>query len=519
MSRRATTALVLGAALATLAALWGAHIAASGRVAGLFDDEGSYLVAAASLARDGTYRALGTPGAPPELHYPPLFPVMLAGVWRVAPRFPDNLPALKGVPLAAAFGLVLLLPVYLRRVGHSYATALAVGVLTAVAPLTLRYASAAVSELPFTFLAVATLLALERALEPGRPAGAAALCGALAGLALLTRLVGVALVAACAVQLFRHTGWRRALAFVGATGLCLLPWLAWLLQQPADPAGAHYLGELRHGGLPAPHEVARHLAELPAAVVLVALPGLADSVSAHAPAALLGPLYALGLLLLGLALASRHGLYVAGSLALAVSWPLFQARYLLPLAPLFLAPGVAYALTPAVGRVRRGVGLAVLAGAVALAGVGHVRSLERVRATGLPALEHAAADGLPWVEVERVLAWLRDHTAPGDVVGSAHDPLVWLYANRSAVRAYPRLRRPDPDQVSTRLAAARARWILDLPCPRAGDWAAAHDAWEEWLARQAGELTPVYEAAGGRIRVWRLDATAIAPRATAVPVG
>jgi hypothetical protein len=513
--------LALGAGLLLLAGLWVAHVAAAGRVAGLFHDEGVYIVAAESLAHADGYRAASLPEAPPERHYPPLLPLVLAAVWRLSPDFPANLPALKAVPLVAAGGIVLLLPVYLRRLGFTPLVALVTGILTAIAPLTLRYATGVVSELPFAFLALAALLATERAAEPGRPEGAAVLAGALAGLTLLTRVIGIAVVGAGVIALWRRVGWRHGLAFLLAAGLCVLPWIAWLATEPHAAGDPSYLAELSRAGWPHVHDVAMHAAQLPAAAALVALPGLADLIPTPAPAIVVGLFYAIGLVAIGLALYAPYGGYVAASLAIAVVWPLFQPRYVLPLAPFLLAPLLGIALTPAVGRVRRGIGRAVVAALAVAAVAGQGASLARVHHSGLPALEQVSDDSVTWDDVELALAWIRAYTQPDDVLGTVHDPLLYLYTGRSAVRAYPSLRRPDPSQVTAELATSGVRYLVDLPVPDVGLWAPARDAWERWLLDNASALEPVYSGAGGRIRVWRLQGflPEITPTAAPPPRG
>ena len=497
--------VALGAALLLLAGLWAAHVAAAGRVAGLFHDEGVYIVTAESLANAEGYRAASLPGAPAERHYPPLLPLILAAVWRLAPDFPANLPALKAVPLAAAAGIVLLLPVYLRRLGFTPLVALVTGVLTGVAPLTLRYATAVVSELPFAFLALTALLATERATEPKRPEGAAVLAGAIAGLAVLTRVIGIAVVVAGLLTLWRRVGWRHALAFVLATGLCVLPWAAWLMTDPQAAGEPSYLTELMRAGWPRPSEIALHMAELPATVALIALPGVPDLLPVETPGIVIGVLYVVGLVAIGLATCAPYGIYVAVSLAIAAAWPLFQPRYVLPLAPFLLAPLLGIALTPAVGRVRRGIGWGVVGGLAVSALLGHGASLARVHHSGLPALEQVADDAVTWDDVQLALDWLRAYTQPDDVLGAVHDPLLHLYTGRPAVRAYPSLKRPDPGQVTAELASSGARYIVDLPVPYVGDWVPARRVWERWLTEHASVLQPVYTGAGGRIRVWRLD--------------
>ena len=59
---------------------------------GYFHDDSIYLVTAKSLAEGRGYRILSFPGEPPQTKYPPLYPALLAAVWKFAPEFPRSLP-------------------------------------------------------------------------------------------------------------------------------------------------------------------------------------------------------------------------------------------------------------------------------------------------------------------------------------------------------------------------------------------------------------------------------------------
>ena len=73
--------------------------------AGVFWDDGVYLASARSLAQGAGYRLGNLPGAPPAVHFPPLWPAVLALVWRAAPEFPANMNWFRLVnPLLAATG-------------------------------------------------------------------------------------------------------------------------------------------------------------------------------------------------------------------------------------------------------------------------------------------------------------------------------------------------------------------------------------------------------------------------------
>lgn len=493
------------ASLAFAGALWTRHVAASGSVAGLFHDEGVYLVTARALAGGAGYRVISTPGAPPEVRYPPLLPLALASVWRLAPRFPDNLPFLKGVSLLAAFALVVVLPGYLQAAGLSPPIAFATAVLTAAAPLTMRYATAVASELPFALLAVAALWLIERATRPRGGPGAAALAGATAGLAFLTRTVGAAVVLAGIAMLLRRADRRRALAFTLPAALLALSWAAWLVLQRGQAGGADYLTAFASDGPPGTGQLLEHLLALPAAVGIVTVPGLADLLPEATPWPLLLTIYVLGAVTLAGVWRQRFGGYVAASLAIAVAVPWFQPRFLLPLAPLFLAGLLSAVLPSSSGISARATSWTVLAVLLAAALAGNRVRLASVRASGLPALEEGMSGPGGWADLEATLDWVRAVTAPDDVVACFHDPLVYLYTGRQAVQAYPSIWRPEARQVSAMLADSRARWLLDLPCPERGVWAGAHVAWSEWIAAHRAFLTPVYAGPRGHTRVFRLD--------------
>jgi len=488
---------VLGG-LALAGGLWTLQIRASGPAAGLFHDGGVYLVTAHALAAGDGYRMTGTPGAPAAVRYPPVYPLALAGAWRLAPRFPDDLPLLKAVGLLAALALVVALAAMLPGFGIPPAAAFATAAMTAVAPLTMAYATAIASELPFALAALLALSATEAATRRSgwtRAAGA----GALAGVAFLTRSLGIAVVGAGAVALLRRADGRRALAFVLGAAPAVVGWAVWLALHRGGGGTSSYAAALAHDGVPGPAAILEHLVALPAAVGLVTLPGVADLLPEPAPWPALLAVYAAGAGILVAALRRSYAGYVGLTLAIAVAVPWFQPRFLVPLAPLFLASMLA-------GRTRR-TGAALVAALFVLALAGDAVRLAGARRSGLPALEAGSAPGTDWPAIARALAWLDEHAAPGDVLAGFQDPLLHLYTHRQAVQVYPSIWRPDGGQVSTALAGTHARWLVDIPPPDGGTWAGARAAWTAWLAEHAPTLTPAYTDPASGIRVWRLAAS------------
>ena len=62
---------------------------------GVFYDDALYVILGKSLSLGQGYRYLNLPGAPAATHYPPGYPALLAILWRISPRFPENIALFK----------------------------------------------------------------------------------------------------------------------------------------------------------------------------------------------------------------------------------------------------------------------------------------------------------------------------------------------------------------------------------------------------------------------------------------
>jgi len=165
---------------------------------GVFYDDGIYLALARSLAEGHGYRLLYLPGAPEAVHYPPLYPVFLAVLWKIWPSFPDDV-ALFRAANAVALGLFAgVFAAYLRRRrALSAGVAAAAALLLATAVPLLAVTTVLFAEPLFLALAAGAWWLADAAGDArGRRAlGLAAAAGAVAGLAALTRSIGVSVVA------------------------------------------------------------------------------------------------------------------------------------------------------------------------------------------------------------------------------------------------------------------------------------------------------------------------------------
>src|SRR5262249_23071984 len=184
---------------------------------GLFADDAWYVLLAKAIATGHGYTLINapTPGIVPV--YPPGFPALLSVVFRIAPRFPENLLWLKTVSIGAMAGVTALIFHHARRdQGLTSPVAWTHALATPLHPVFLA-TSPVMSECVFPFARLASVVVVERAL---RVEGAAAtrnalLGGALASFAFVTRAIAVAAVAAGLVRLvWWRRRWMPALAFV-----------------------------------------------------------------------------------------------------------------------------------------------------------------------------------------------------------------------------------------------------------------------------------------------------------------
>lgn len=236
-------------ALAVFAlALW----AQSDAMVGVFYDDGLYVVLAKALAQGEGYRYIHLPDAPAAVHYPFLYPVALSLLWQLWPHFPDNVVLFQIFDSAALGAAAWAMALHARRWNAApMAAYVALPLGFAAFPL-LTIVGVRLSEPLFLAFMTLTVLVADREEVSDRTALTA---GALAGIAALTRGVGIAAVlgVAAAFWLRRH---RRAAGVSAGVGLALvLPWVLWVAAQAGDldPRLAAnygtYLDEARQAGV------------------------------------------------------------------------------------------------------------------------------------------------------------------------------------------------------------------------------------------------------------------------------
>lgn len=377
LERRAPIVAALIALVAALATMTSDQI-------GGFNDDGIYLLTAKALAEGMGYVYPHLPGHPPAIHYPPVWPLLLAAVWEIAPAFPGNIGWFKlinPVIIAFAAGVAVLLGQRLFKLPWWIALGGVVAATVTVPVLLLT--NLLLSEPLFLLLLLPTLLVTERLVRDGGAARALGAAALIAVLVLVRTLGGVVLVAGV-LLLVRERRWKESVILAAVTVLLLLPWQLFVWNAipafPEELLGSYgpYLDWVvdgyRVGGAP-----------FLAAVVAKNVDATWNMLGLFTSPLWAGPfrhlMASLALVTFGAGLATLAprgrapvtALALAGYLAVAVAWPFWIDRFLWVMWPLLvliaLAGGVAL-YTALRAAERRRSAAAVLAGIVALA-IGH----------------------------------------------------------------------------------------------------------------------------------------------------
>lgn len=434
---------------------------------GLFFDDGVYLILGQALAAGEGLRYLNLPGEFSATRYPPVYPALLALLWRVT----DSLDAvatlsrmLNGVLLATLAGVLAIVIHRLTPItGYRASAIAALGVVAA--PL-LNITLLPMSEPTFLVLATLGLWAAERTHRTPEDLRMAAAAGLLAGLTYLTRSAALPLLLAAVLVLARGRSWRA----LGVHTLCalalVLPWHAWVavhdaavsapLQASYGSYSTWYATGLDGSTLRlAMTTAAINLTRIPISLGALVTPAPSGALAAVAGIAMLG-LLAAGAFRLG----RTHPIAtwtLAGYLGLVMIWPFDPARFIHTAWPLLLPVLILGASGHATNTPARS-GVFWRSARVALGGllfIGYLVTLITGFARGTWDLPHRtiAARLVP------VLTWVNEHTQSTDLIATGLDPAVFLYTGRPTI---PPTSWAASDYVSPVAAETQAQRLLEM---------------------------------------------------------
>jgi hypothetical protein len=447
-------AILLGL-LIGLAGVWSSNK----QVLGLFHDDGIYAVVAKSLQEGAGYRIISLPTAPDQTKYPFLYSYILSWLWRLDPKFPDNIGLLKAANaafLAAIFVLSYLF--YRRRVQKEESEGLLFAALVCINPAVFSFTDFAVSDVLFLLIVLSALVIFDASEQCTSRPISVTLLAVVVALGCLTRSAAVPLAVGGAVHFAWSKRYRDLIHYVCVVFISITPWWLWVgnhSNQMASSLLNYYVS---------------YSSEPPAFVIMWFDPfGAIDIVWGN----LRYILEALDMifqsriipgLLLPLGLALLLGVwrsfseqsvffrsYVLLYLALVVAWPFHPARYLIPLVPgiyFFLFRGVQAAevhlnnLMPSETRKKI---LCHLVGVIfALVVVSQVGWLFNYFLNKDVATTRAwFGKRLPasWQGFSETFEWIRNNTEESAILATPYDPMYYLYTGRRSIQ--PSLHKPS----------------------------------------------------------------------------
>jgi hypothetical protein len=414
---------------------------------GMFHDDGIYVVTAKALAEGKGYRIISLPAEIAQTKYPPLYPMLLAGAWKLYPHFPQNVPLLKLVSLISAVIWLWLCFLYVKMKSASSNIAWSIVSLTAAASWTVFLAVIPLSEMTFAAFCTGALLMLQSMeQEKHDNQERALLVGLLAAAATLTRTAGFPLIIAAAAILFFQKKFKAAATVLAVSLVLIIPWFWWAHTHTSLPNISYdYYSQANYSNW----DLVRNYSWPQKRLVF----GLNLIYALIAPAQLLGidtshgSLWLIAMLIIGAFVVFGYVselktkvnclnvfLLLYTGVVLLWAWP--PTRFFAPVLPFLMLYGYsAFArflaglllLKPG-SKLPAWICLAVLIPTVTIP---LSLSLWRAQKTGA-----ASPNGLKndtWDSMTGAFDWIDQNTARDSVVMSTVDPLIYLYTGRKSL--------------------------------------------------------------------------------------
>lgn len=543
---------ILVVILAASAALYAAMLTLDSF--GYYHDDSIYVTTAKAIAAGEGYRIISLPGDPPQTKFPPLYPLLLSGIWRMYPQFPQNVTAMMLVSVVAAIVSAWLTWLYLTRNGYASTwQALAVVALAAINWRTIILASGVFSEMLYAALSIGALHVVEKHEKDLKGKTKAAVLALLVGFAFLTRTTGIALLIAIVCYYLLQKRLLKAWLPIAAASVFVLIWIGWVFAN--RPPG----GEVSAANYESYYQIFKDViteaqAQQNASKLYVLLSVIAKNaymlIVISIPVATLGLSYnwvagveglprsvtvTLVFITFALTLAGflRHRasgfrllhVYCVTYLALHLPWPYgAYDRFLMPILPLLLlfliTEGEAlgrvvvkeFSSTPDLARRLSAIFVGLVL--VVVAGLG----LYRYGPGGLGTLRSFAKTcaNRSREDIEAI-QWIIDHTKSSDVLVCYRDPTYYLYTGRKATRSsslrqggFAASARQNSDERAKALFRIieenKPQYLIvtstDFDLDSQGE--SYRTSLNSLVERSPDVFVPVYEFNGGRGRIYQI---------------
>jgi hypothetical protein len=495
-------------------------------VSGVFHDDAIYISTAKALAEGRGYRLINLPEAPAQTKYPPLYPALLAIIWKIYPTFPDNLIYMQFLTLISGAAMAGLSYLYLVRFGYS-SRGLAAGAvaLTITSNFYMYFCTITLSELPFALFVILALWALENQTEDTvlKPSGQF-FFGMLLSLPVLTRTIGMVLIPLAFFVFWKRKRPLKWMAFGVST--LLVPWLFWMLIIPrwlsADIVSTYYTNYLTwwYSFCIAyfVNVVAINIVYISSATIIlsISLFNLLDFYSWMTIISIVLGFVTWFYIIKELFTRRTLPLYLISYLFIILIWPWPPPRFLVPILPFVLV----YFLSWLSKFFQRAFLFPKVFSSIILVTVITINFIFMAHTVKLNQVEHypfwlPLGKAVAWQSYENIFQWLRGNSQPGDVIASGLDTMIFLYTGRQAIRPFQG--RPaslfygcdgpalgSSEEVLGSLRHHQARYLVQVPMPGFSEEKPFNITMGQLLSKYPGLLRLVHVAPDSRFMIYEI---------------
>lgn len=424
---------------------------------GIYHDDGIYVVTAKALAEGNGYRIISLPSEKVQTKYPILFPAMLAIVWKIFPRFPENAILLKFIPLLGTF--LWAWSVYKFMTEKTLNSNISIGIIliTLASPWVVFYSSLVLSETIFAFFCTWALLYLDRAMvSPSENENRLLLFSAIfSTAAFLTRTAGLPLIFSGVITLFIKCRYKSGAKYFLLCSVILSPWILWQAVNHASisrPDEWYSFSNYQHWNTLVSYSLSskgvvfatNFLSLMFAPIYLL---GLAYGWSGGFSNTFAMAILLMALVLLGFLRDLREGfksihlffLCYCGMLLVWV-WP--PIRFVIPIFPFWLFFAYKGMMSLGVHISSRGWGAKIANAAFVLLlclSLGNALYLFsentlRLQKVSIMFESKTGSEELDWKKMSSLFNWIRNNTPDDSILLGNLDPAIYLYTGRKAVR-------------------------------------------------------------------------------------
>jgi hypothetical protein len=409
-------------------------------------DQAVYLVTAKALSSGSGNRLICFPDEPPSIKYPIGYPLVISGVVKAFGIDARGLTAVRLVSTGAAL-CYFLLNIQLFRFYFSKWLSLFAALAIAVSPLTFEYAGELMTEEPFgavwSLVLILTIKVAMSQPDDRRTVVLAAALGIAAGMALMLRTIGIAVIAGMVLGLMLNRRWILCVTAGLAAGITASPWIIWSTLNGGGTFRSYSSENTIAMITPIMNAISITTDVFPAILFPPLQTRTFESYVPIVIQVLLAWSLGVGATIVGLVgayhLVRRREIIVVAAvpyLIIVLLWWWEPSRFLVPAYPI-LTIMLLCGLRVIGARCTQPVGWRWNQARQALCGIAILGGLavDSTRLNAVWKYEHwdGPGEAARWRATQQALDWIRTNTTPNTLCVSTQPEAVYLYTNRLAV--------------------------------------------------------------------------------------